>query len=341
MFALSSVGCNKQKSFGGSSASACKDGSLPAGKVVATWNGGQVTAGDIDKEIKAQIDEANQKIYQQRKQSAEQIAIDHILDSEAKKKGTTKEALVKAEVEDKIPTPPDAELQKVFGDAQARLPPGTKFEDVKTQIVGFVTQNAKQEKMRAYFDTLRKAYALKLDYPEPPRERYTVAAVGPTRGPDNAKVTIVEFSDFECPFCGRAHDTVEEVMAAYAGKVKLVFRQFPLSFHPHAQKAAEASLCAQEQGKFWEYHDQLFKNQKALEPTDLKGYAKTVGIDEAKFASCLDTGAKKSSVDSDQKAGSAVGVNGTPAFFINGYMISGAQPLEEFKKIIDPELASK
>jgi protein-disulfide isomerase len=151
----------------------------------------------------------------------------------------------------------------------------------------------------------------------------------------------VEFSDFECPYCGSAHDTVEQVMNSYAGKVRLVYRQFPLSFHPHAAKAAEASLCAADQGKFWEYHDVLFKNQKKLEPTELKAHASEVGLDGQKFGQCLDSGDKKKAVDADQQAGLAAGVGGTPAFFINGIFLNGAQPIDEFKKVIDAELASK
>jgi protein-disulfide isomerase len=120
-----------------------------------------------------------------------------------------------------------------------------------------------------------------------------------------------------------------------------VYRQFPLSFHPHAAKAAEASLCAADQGKFWEYHDVLFKNQKKLDPTDLKAHASEVGLDGQKFGQCLDSGDKKKSVDADQQAGLAAGVGGTPAFFINGIFLNGAQPIDEFKKVIDGELASK
>ena len=185
---------------------------------------------------------------------------------------------------------------------------------------------------------LQKLANLKLDLPQP---RIAVAAEGPTRGPKDARVTIVEFSDFECPYCGSAHDTVEQVMTTYAGKVRLVYRQFPLSFHPHAAKAAEASLCAADQGKFWEYHDVLFKNQKKLEATDLKAHASEVGLHAQKFGQCLDSGDKKKAVDADQQAGLAAGVGGTPAFFINGIFLNGAQPIDEFKKVIDGELASK
>jgi protein-disulfide isomerase len=127
-------------------------------------------------------------------------------------------------------------------------------------------------------------------------------------------------------------------MEKYAGKVRLVFRHFPLTFHPHAPKAAEAAACANDQGKFWEMHKQLFANQKGLSVEELKAHATAVGLDKAKFDECLDTGKMKALVDADTKAGSDVGVTGTPAFFINGKLISGAQPVSEFEKLIDAEL---
>jgi protein-disulfide isomerase len=154
-------------------------------------------------------------------------------------------------------------------------------------------------------------------------------------------VTLVEFSDFQCPYCGKAHDTVEQVMQAYAGKVRLVFRQFPLNFHQNAGKAAEAALCANEQGKFWEYHDVLFKNQQTLDIAQLKEHAKSVGLEGGSFGTCLDQGKYKKAVDDDLAAGQKVGVTGTPAFFVNGVQLSGAIPFEEFKRVIDQELASK
>jgi protein-disulfide isomerase len=159
------------------------------------------------------------------------------------------------------------------------------------------------------------------------------------RGDANAPVTIIEFSDFQCPYCGTVEPTIEQVMTDYAGKVKLYFKNFPLSFHEFAQKAAEAAECAGDQGKYWEMHDQLFADQSALAVSDLKGYAQKLGLDTAKFNSCLDTGAKASVVEADFNDGSANGVSGTPAFFINGKMIVGAQPYSAFKTAIDAALA--
>jgi protein-disulfide isomerase len=168
-----------------------------------------------------------------------------------------------------------------------------------------------------------------------------VEAKGPARGPANALVTIVEFSDFQCPYCSREVPVIERVMKDYDGKVRLVFRHYPLDFHPFAQKAAEAGACAQDQGKFWELHDKMFTNQNKLGVDDLKGYAKSLGMDPSKFDQCLDSGEKKALVEEDMKAGSAAGVSGTPAFFINGVFINGAQPYEQIKQAVDRELKKK
>ena len=130
-------------------------------------------------------------------------------------------------------------------------------------------------------------------------------------------------------------------MKEYDGKVRLVFRHYPLDFHPFAQKAAEAGACANDQGKFWELHNKMFENQQKLAVDDLKSYAKSVGVDASKFDKCLDSGEKKTEVNADQKAGTEAGVNGTPAFFINGIFINGAQPYEQIKQTVDRELKKK
>ncbi|MEK6875517.1 MAG: thioredoxin domain-containing protein [Nanoarchaeota archaeon] len=161
------------------------------------------------------------------------------------------------------------------------------------------------------------------------------------KGDDNAPVIMVEFSDYECPYCGRHFEqTYSQIIQEYVdtGKVKLVFRDFPLSFHPNAQKAAEAAECAGEQNKYWEMHDKLFENQQALSVKDLKQYAKEIGLNTAKFNSCLDSGEMASEVSKDMQDGQAAGISGTPGFIINGQLASGAQPFSVFKQIIDQEL---
>ncbi|MFP2910045.1 DsbA family protein [Pyxidicoccus sp. 3LFB2] len=166
-----------------------------------------------------------------------------------------------------------------------------------------------------------------------------VPADSPAFGPATAKVTIVEFSDFECPFCSRVGPTLTEIKKNYAKDVRVVFRHQPLSFHKNAKLAAEASMAAHEQGKFWEFHDKLFANQKALERASLEKYAQEIGLNVGAFKAALDSGKYTAKVEADMAAGSAVGANGTPTFFINGREFVGAQPFENFKKLIDEEIA--
>ncbi len=160
-------------------------------------------------------------------------------------------------------------------------------------------------------------------------------------GDENAPVTIVEFSEFECPFCAKFYDgAYQQIKEKYVetGKVKIIFRDFPLSFHANAQKAAEATECAEEQGKFWEMHDTLFENQASIAVDDLKKYAVDLGLDAEAFNACLDSGKYAEEIEKDMNDGAALGVSGTPGFFINGIKLSGAQPFENFEAIIESEL---
>src|SRR5216684_3468132 len=268
--------------------------------VVATVGGDNITAAQLDESVKPQMQQMEKQKFQIRKQGLEKLINDRLIKAEAQKKGMTQEQFMKA------------------------------------QIVNYLTQTQKQQRAQAFYDQLKKENKVVVKLSEP---RQQVEAKGPARGPEKAPVTVVEFSDFQCPFCSKAHDTVEQVMQTYPGKVRLVFRHFPLDFHKNAAKAAEAAMCANEQGEFWEYHDVLFKNQQTLELAQLKDHAKEVGLDTTTFATCVDSGKYKKSVDEDMAAGQKVGVSGTPAFFINGVFLNGAQPFDEFKKVIDQELA--
>jgi protein-disulfide isomerase len=168
---------------------------------------------------------------------------------------------------------------------------------------------------------------------------FTITDKDHSFGSKNAKVTLVTFSDFECPYCGRFYPTVKEIMKQYGDKVRVVFKHFPLSFHKNAQKAAEASECAAEQGKFWQMHDKIFENQQLLSFDQLKAWAKDLKLNISQFNSCLDSGKFAQKVQADMQEGAQKGVDGTPATFVNGILVSGAQPFEAFKQMIDQELA--
>jgi protein-disulfide isomerase len=162
-----------------------------------------------------------------------------------------------------------------------------------------------------------------------------------SKGPKNAPITMVIFSDFQCPFCKRVEPTLTQIEKEYGGKVRQVWKNYPLPFHNNAEPAAEAAMAAAAQGKFWEMHDKLFANNTALDRPSLEKYAQDMGLNMAKFKADLDGSKYKSVIESETKEGQAVGVNGTPAVFINGRKISGAYPFDMFKKITDEELAKK
>jgi protein-disulfide isomerase len=176
--------------------------------------------------------------------------------------------------------------------------------------------------------------------PTPPAEPVQVDVMGaPAQGPADAKVTMVEFVDFECPFCGRyARDTLPRLRREYGDRIRYVSRQFPLEIHPNAERAALAAECAGEQGRYWPFHELLFKHQDALGKPDLAGYARQVGLDMDRYERCIHDPDTEARVQRDIADGRRYGVTGTPAFFINGRLVSGAQPFAQFKAALDAEL---
>ncbi|MFO0621350.1 MAG: thioredoxin domain-containing protein [Polyangia bacterium] len=187
-----------------------------------------------------------------------------------------------------------------------------------------------------------KAEAPKPSAQPTPAEDKTIykALIGdaPMKGPANAKVTIVQWSDFQCPFCSRVEPTITQLMKEYPKEVRVIFKQLPLPFHNNAHIAAEAALAANEQGKFWEMHAKMFANQQALDRPNLDKYAQELGLNMKKFAAALDSGKYKAKVDAEMAEGNKIGANGTPAFFINGHSLSGAQPFESFKASVENAL---
>lgn len=347
---LAASGCDKQKSpsvavQAPAAAGACAADVSPT-QVVATIGDQKITAADVDKEYGKQLQqlesEYQKKRFEFRRTAVERFVLQKVVRDAALKAGLKDEGERKAEdlflekeIDEKVPAPSDEQLQAAFEEVKDQVPPGVSFEMVKPQLTQMVQREAKQARAVEVFDKLKADAGAKVLLEEP---RKQVEAVGPSRGPADAKVTIVEYSDFECPFCSRARKTVDAVMEANAGKVRLVFRHYPLPMHKNAPKAAEAAACADAQGKFYAMHDQLFDHATALDVENLKGYAKAVGLDEAKFNACLDTGEMAKVVKKDMESGEAVGVSSTPTFFINGREIAGALPQADFQKMIDEEL---
>jgi protein-disulfide isomerase len=231
----------------------------------------------------------------------------------------------------------DADVDAFYEQNKAQIP--RPKDQVAGQIKTYLEQQGQQKAKTEYFKTLEAKYKVEMKM-EP--IRVEVAATGPAKGPASAPVTIVEFSDFQCPFCSRLTPTIAEVEKKYGDKVRVVFRQYPLPFHQNAQKAAEASLGALDQGKFWEMHDAMFKDQAGLAVDGLKSKAAGIaGINAASFNCCLDSGKETPAVQSDMKEGTKAGVNGTPAMFVNGRFISGVVSPDDLSKVIDDELKRK
>jgi len=308
-----------------------------AGQPLATVGDRTITQGDVEKHVAARLIELDNERYEAMRQGLDELVAEELFAQEAKARGVTPEALEEQEIVAKIPEPNDADVQKVYDENKDRLQ-GQTLDQIKPRIVAYLKQQGEAQRRDAYITELRGKHKTTISLRPPVVE---VATAGrPEKGGKNASVTIVEFSDYECPFCKRAETVVDQVMSTYGDKIKVVFRDFPLPFHANARPAAEAANCAAAQGKFWEYHAKLFANQAALTPDKLNAYAGEIGLDGAKFSECLAQKPHAAAIDKDIEDGQKVGVSGTPAFFINGRMLSGAQPFEKFKELIDEELAA-
>jgi protein-disulfide isomerase len=312
--------------------------------VVATIGSRKVTLAEVDR---AALDQPaanfgpmklSQAVYEARRAALEEIVGDALIEQEARAKNVDRDALVQQEITAHVAPVTDSDISAWYQANQNRIQ-GRSLDQVKEPIRSLLTEQRTEAARRTYIDQLRAKTAVRLSL-DPPRQQ--VAAAGrPARGPENAPVEIIEFSDFQCPYCLRAEPAVRQVLSTYGDKVRLVYRHFPLSNHPNARPAAEAAACAAEQGKFWEYHDRLFANPTKLSPTDFKDDAAGLGLDAARFDSCVADRKYTKDIEADMKAGEEAGVNGTPAFFINGRLLSGAQPFEAFKRVIDDELEQK
>jgi protein-disulfide isomerase len=279
-----------------------------------------------------------QALYEARRSALDDLVGEKLIAIEAKARGVDASALTDQEINAKIAAVTDAEIATWYQANPGRVQ-GAPLDQVRAPIRQLLVQERTQAVYTALVDRLKAKTAVRITLDVP--RRVVAAANGPARGPANAPVEIIEFSDFQCPYCLRAHPIVQEVLSTYGNRIRFVYRHFPLPNHPNARPAAEASQCAAEQGKFWEYHDRLFANQGRLSDDDLKKTAADLGLDSGRFASCFASHKYKAQVDADLRAGTEAGVSGTPSFFINGRMLTGAQPFDAFKRAIDEELERK
>jgi protein-disulfide isomerase len=319
---------------------------LGQGQVAATVNKEVITVQELQARTSAKVstEQAEYELrlrqlklsHERSRRDYEQgqlgVLIDErVLALEAKAHKTTPDALLKAA---NAPQITDAQIRSFYDAQRAQI--NQPFDSIAPQIRTYLQNNAAEAARRQYLDTLRSQYHVSIEL-QPLRA--DVASTGPERGPLNAPVTIIEFSDFQCPFCGKFEPAVSHVMAAYPKQVRLVYRNFPLTdLHPDAQKAAEAAQCARDQDKFWEMHDLLFAEQTSLSVDALKEKARRLGLNSKTFDECLDSGKSRDVIAADRHDGDDLGIMGTPASFINGRFTSGAISESELKSLVEDEL---
>ena len=282
-----------------------------------------------------QVMQLHNEEYEAKSRALESIIRHRIVELEAKRRSISPEKLIEQEVDSKVADPTEGEIEAYYlGQNRA----GARLEDAKEQIRKALKQVKLIKARQAYADSLRPKVEVSMLLRPPSIDiSYDRARV---KGDPKAPVTIVEFSDYQCPFCKKTESVLSELLEKYRGRVKLAYLDFPLKeIHPRAESAAEASRCAGEQGKFWEFHDSLFADGAKLEASDLIERARTLSLKEEPFRACLASGKYQSSVNADREAGIKAGVSGTPGFFINGVFLSGAQSQAEFEKIIDGQLS--
>jgi len=322
---------------------ACAAAPAQQAEVAARVGDRTITTKEVDDRWRADDPasqaEATQKLYDGRRAALDAIIADTLLAEAAKAQGMTADAYEVAEVAKRLKTVTDSDVA-AFYQANTNQMHGRSLDVMAPAINRFLTEQQRESARQALLADLRKAGPAVRVLFDAPRREVAVAATDPFLGRASAPVTLIEFSDFQCPFCQRVEPTLKRVRDTYGDKVRIVWKDFPLTqIHPQAFKAGEAAHCAGDQGKYWEYHDRLFANQQALQPDDLKKHAADMGLAAPAFASCLDSSKYGERVRDGVAEGTRLGVNSTPTIYVNGRMLSGAQPYEAFVTVIDEELS--
>ena len=301
-----------------------------AGDVVITREEVRAAAGGKLARLAAEEDRVRRDVLRE-------LIEQRLLESEAKKRGVSVEALVAAEVDAKTAAVTDDEAAKRLEQIRQSRPDLAATPDAPQRVREQLRRERVVERRAEFVAELETKAGVRVLLESP---RQTIETKGrPAQGPDGAPVTLVVFSDFQCPYCKRAAETLTEVQRLYADRARLVFRHFPLEMHDRAQQAAEAAECAGAQGKFWPMHDQLFADARKLSDADFLAYAEKAGLEREPFARCLAGGLARRAVEEDLRAGKALGVEGTPALYINGRLVTGARSVAALRRVIDEELA--
>jgi protein-disulfide isomerase len=320
---------------------------IPARTVVATVGSERLTEADVVAQDKADFDrqlednalrlrqlqqhqaEAHYKLLQQQ---TDKLLDRRALEMEAKQRGSTPEAVF-ADV--KVPAVTEDEARAFF-EANKTRANGRSFEQLQPEITQHLAAQHNSEAMRSFLDDLRARHGIASLLPP---YRVTVEAAGPTKGKERAAVTIVEFADFECPYCRQEESVIDAVLKRHPEDVRLVFRELPLAgIHPNALSAAHAAVCADRQGMFWPMHDAMYQDQASLGGGALVDTAKRIGLDPDRFSACLSAEDTLNAVERDSKAADELNINETPYFLINGRPLHGAVPLDQLEAVVNDEL---
>ena len=302
--------------------------------VVADINGVKLTLADLEAKYSTALFQAYTNYYDAERKLVDELITDYVLTQQARRENVSVPELLERHVNSTIGKDPSEEALRVYYEG---VDTSESYEAVRDKIVDAVRQRRIAKAKTAYVQELRKQWnaSIRLIPPRMAIPETTTAA----RGPADAPVKLVEYADYECPYCQQIQPTVERLEAEFKGKLSFVYKDFPLPMHPNAQKAAEASRCAQAQGKYWEFHD-LLTSSKALDPAALKAHARTLKLDTAAFDKCLDGGEKVAAIKADQAEAQTLGLQGTPSFFINGRYISGTLSYERLRDVVVEELGT-
>jgi len=308
----------------------------PPRRAIAQIGDQTIYDDDLFSSIGVQLWQIKNQEYDLKITAIENLLNQRALENEAKNQGLSEDELLAQAVDSKLSPPTASEVEAYYLAQKSTL--NRPLESVKSQLESALTEARLQQARQDYINQLRRKSGAAILLNRPKVE--ITADPSRIKGNPDAPITIVEFADFQCPYCQSVQPTLKAIMDKYQGKVRLGFRDYPLrQIHPQAQQAAEASRCAGAQGKFWEYHDLLYAKQGKLNLASLKEQARTATLDMAGFEACLANGKFRPLIDSDLQSGSIAGVSGTPAFYINGVALIGAQPLAAFEKVIETALA--
>ncbi|MBC76338.1 MAG: hypothetical protein CME64_10015 [Halobacteriovoraceae bacterium] len=301
----------------------------------------KITNEELTKGIESELYELENKIFDTKMNKLKSLIIEKLMAQDPAKKGLTNEEYMDKHIAKGVKVS-ESDINSFV--KEKNIPKEQVNAQIKERIRGYLIAEKKKDAVETWLAKKTKSTGIEVYLDKPRRPSFDVeVGKAPVAGPESAPITIVEFSDFQCPYCSKAAETINKVKKDYGSKVRVVFKQYPLPFHSQAKMAANAALCAWEQKpeNFWKMHDKLFADQSKLGKEGLQATAKSVGVDMEKFNTCLDGGKYMSMIEKDIQQGKDLGVKSTPTFFVNGKLLQGAQPYETFKELIDEELANK